>query len=105
MLMAAVHASRNGMHLFRRNVGVFRQMFGPGKVRIGIKGQADIYGWDHTGRAMEIELKMHGKKLRPEQLQWAVVCVASSVRYYQLEQHRDETPDETVERWRKELDG
>ncbi len=59
-----------GFRVFRRNVAGVMKMASGGFMKVGEKGQSDIYGWHRgTGRHIEVEVKRPGKE--PNQLQRA----------------------------------
>ena len=88
--------------LFVRNVGVFRV---EGRAfRAGIRGQADIYGYERgTGRGIEIELKSSTGRWRPGQQEWRDWCREWGVPWLLLRGTRLESPEEIVTRWVSEL--
>lgn len=100
-LLAAAAVALPNVRLFRRNVGAF-QVAG-GVFRSGIKGQADIYGYERGGRALEIECKAARGKLRPEQEAWRDWCRAWGVRWMLLDARARELPAATVSRWVGEI--
>jgi hypothetical protein len=59
-----------GWHVWRQNTGAVASTY-KGKtrfVRFGIKGAADITGWDRRGRRVEVECKAGKNKPTAEQL-------------------------------------
>lgn len=85
------------LRLFRRNIG-----FAPdARVRFGVPGQADVYGYLARAVAipLELELKAHGGRLSEPQKRWRDFCFQFHIPYFLLEQSANETPDETVNRW------
>lgn len=61
-----------GSAVIRRNVAGPRKLAGGHYVRLGHKGQADLYGKSPTGAHLEIEVKRPGQRPRPEQVDWLV---------------------------------
>jgi len=63
-----------GFRVFRRNVMgnlVLQGKHGSRVVKVGVKGQSDLYGWHRrTGRHFEIEVKAPGNKPTPDQAAW-----------------------------------
>lgn len=99
--MGAASLALPRLRLFRRNVGVIKL---EGRVlRAGIKGQADLYGYERdTGRAVEIEVKLFGK-LTPDQERWRDWCREWGVRWMLLAAQRDEAHGDTIARWVREV--
>jgi hypothetical protein len=97
------------LRLFRRNIGVARYKQAPQapthlpqpsrRVKFGIKGQCDLYGYFKGGRGIEIELKSKNGKLSKEQEAWCSWCQGWGVRWVALWPFKDETPEKTIERW------
>lgn len=67
-----------GIRLHRRNVGAREWVDKTGKKRLtkyAAKGQADLYGWVvGNSRHVEIEVKRHGERPTPKQLEWLWGC-------------------------------
>jgi hypothetical protein len=100
LLLAAPERLPN-LRLFRRNIVVAHH---EGRtIAAGIKGQFDIYGIKRNGLHIEIELKSLGKKLNPDQKIWQVWCVEWNIPHVVLTGKKDETVNETVDRWCLEL--
>jgi len=96
-------AERSDTTLFRRNTGAIKidgRMF-----RAGIKGQCDFYAIGASGYHYEIEVKRHGQKLSPHQINWRDWCLAHNVPWLLLDVERGELPAATIERWVSELRG
>jgi len=96
------------LRLFRRNIITARvpshdnQPFdarSDRKVRAGIKGQADLYGFWRGGWPIEIEFKSVTARSTPEQIRWAEWCREWGVPHLLLRALKEETLDETVQRW------
>ncbi len=78
--------------LFRREVGSYIPLssFYSGVnqiVKIGTKGQPDLYGYllfkDKPGQSLEIEVKSSkGDRLRPEQIDYKNFCIKNNIHYY-----------------------
>jgi hypothetical protein len=100
-LLLAAPMELPDLRLFRRNVGV--AAMGKHVVRFAIKGQCDLMGYWKGGRAIEVELKAAGGRMRPEQKQWAAFCVSWGVPHVVLQARAGETVEETVKRWCGEL--
>jgi hypothetical protein len=72
-------------------------------LHFGQKGQADLYGWRQGGLGIEVELKAAGGRLTPEQERWRSFCKWWGIEHHVLVARKDETAEETVERWIGEL--
>jgi hypothetical protein len=91
------------LRLFRRNVGSAR-MQGGHVVQFAIPGQCDLYGVTRGGKChLEVELKAAGKRLEPDQKNWASWCASWGIPHIVLTGGKDETVEETVDRWCDEL--
>lgn len=90
------------LRLFRRNIGEAR-MRGGYTVRFALPGQCDLYGYVRGGRVIEIELKAPGRGLSADQRTWRAFCLEWGVPHVVLTGRKEETVDETVERWCGEL--
>lgn len=104
-LLLAAPARLPWLRLFRRNIGEAR-MRGGYTVSFGLPGQCDFYGYVRGGRApIEIELKAAGKKIKPgsDQDKWRSWCLEWGVPHVVLTGRKEETVEETVERWIGEL--
>ena len=89
------------LRLWRRQVGMAEVR---GRVvRFGVPGQADLHGFDDEGRAYEVELKGVGGRLSDEQVRWCAFCRGMKVRYALLQARKDETMQQTIDRWVQEL--
>jgi len=65
------YLSARNFRVFRRNVMGIVPMAKGGAVHVGVKGQADLYGWfRYTGIHIEVEVKRPGGTLTPEQGAW-----------------------------------
>jgi len=65
------YLAARGFRVFRRNVMGIVPMKKGGVVRVGVKGQADLYGWfRYNGIHIEVEVKRPGGTLTPEQGAW-----------------------------------
>jgi len=82
------YLNARGFRCFRRNVMGIVPMAKGGAIRVGVKGQADLYGWFRgNGIHIEVEVKRPGEVLTPEQTAWltnaqrdgAVAFMADSV--------------------------
>jgi len=89
------------LRLFRRNISVV-QVDGR-RIKHGIKGQADVYGYWKGGQAIELELKALGGSTREGQKEWAEFCRQWNVAYLLLRPIKDETLKTTVDRWLTEI--
>lgn len=89
------------LRLFRRNI--LKVSIGSRKIRAGIKGQADLYGFWRGGRAIELELKSASGRSSEEQLKWAAFCHAWGVQHLVLKAWKSESVVETAERWCREI--
>lgn len=101
-LLLAAPARLPSLRLFRRNVVAVR--IEERTVRAGIKGQCDLYGYVRGGRIIEIELKSATRRSTPEQVVWAEWCKAWGVPHLLLRAAKDETVENTVNRWCFELE-
>lgn len=91
------------VRVFRRNVGLFRSLEGKRAIYIGVEGQCDAYALLRGGRHIEIEAKAAKGTLANAQKAWRAWCERWDVPYLVIRARRDETPDETVNRWIDEL--
>lgn len=64
--------NRRGHLVFNHTVGTFFTPQGT-RLKIGNHGEADIWGVAKGGRAIFIELKIKGRKPRPDQMQFLKV--------------------------------
>lgn len=62
-----VELNRNGYYAVNHTVGQFLTKYGS-TVRVGVPGEADIWGVTPQGRAFFIEVKLPGQKPRQNQL-------------------------------------
>lgn len=99
--MAAVPHAIPRARVFRRNVINVKTSFG--RVRNGIKGQADAYCLVHGGRHIEIEAKSATGTLTPEQLKWQSFCRKFDIPHIVVVARKGEPPADTVARWVAEL--
>ena len=90
------------LRLFRRNI--LKVSIGARKIRAGIKGQADLYGFWRGGVAIELELKSARGHLNEDQRKWARFCEAWGVQYLVLKAEKNESVEGTVERWCREIE-
>jgi hypothetical protein len=90
------------LRLFRRNVVMVA--VGDRKIRAGIKGQADLYGFWRGGKAIELELKGARTRSTPDQDAWAAFCFDWGVQHLTLRAQKNETVEETTERWCREIE-
>ncbi len=89
------------LRLFRRNVSVIR--VGDRRIKHGIKGQSDLYGYWRGGTVIELELKSLSGSIRKGQKEWAAFCQEWNVTYLVLKPLKDETIKTTVDRWCQEI--
>ncbi len=73
------------------------------RVRNGVKGQADAFALTRGGRHIEIETKAARGVLAEAQERWRDACHAHHVPHLVLRARRNESPDDTVNRWIDEL--
>ena len=74
------YLAARGFRVFRRNVMGVMPMRRGGAVWVGIRGQADLFGWHiGTGRALEVEVKRPGNPLSPFQRAWLFNAEADKV--------------------------
>jgi len=90
------------LRLFRRNIGAAR-LKGGHVVTFGLKGQCDTYGILDGGRHVEVELKALDGRLKPEQKRWRTWCEEHRVPYLLCVEKKNETHEQTVQRWIEEL--
>ncbi len=67
------YCAKSGIMAFRRNVAGVRKMRGSW-VKLGVKGQADIWLILKGGRHGECECKLPGEELNEDQKQWLEDC-------------------------------
>ena len=102
-LLLAAPTRLPSVRFFRRNIGAAK-MHGGATVRFAIPGQADLYGVTRGGGHLEVELKAAGRHLEPDQRAWAAWCAEWEVPHIVLTGRKEETIEETVERWLGELE-
>ena len=91
------------LRLFRRNVGSAR-VRGGAVVTFAIAGQCDLYAIEKTtARHIEIELKSATGSLEPDQRAWRNFCESWGIPHAVLKAQKDETLDDTIGRWCREL--
>lgn len=100
-LLLAAPARLPALRFFRRNVVAAR--IEDRTVRAGIKGQCDLYGITRGGGHIEVELKGVKTPTSPEQKAWAAWCAEWGVPHVVLRARKDETAEQTVERWCEEI--
>lgn len=100
-LLLAAPASLPSLRLFRRNITKVK--IRGYTVQFGLPGQCDLYGYLKGGQALEVELKAAGKGLNPDQKKWRDWCVEWGVPHIVLTGRKEETVEETVDRWIEEL--
>ena len=94
------------LRLFRRNVGVatYHTHDGPDRhVAFGIKGQCDLYAIVDGGLHIELECKAPDGRLKPAQRDWRDWCLAHRVPWICLTEGKDETEEQTIDRWIAEI--
>ena len=64
-----VALNREGFYAVNHTVGEFLTKYG-GMVRVGVPGEADIWGVTPQGRAFFIEVKLPGQRPRPNQIKF-----------------------------------
>ncbi len=89
------------LRMFRRNI--LRVKIEGRVIKVGIKGQCDIYGIVRGGRHIEVEVKWIGGTLRPDQKVWRDWCIAMGVPWILLQTRAEETQEQNVARWIEEL--
>ena len=89
------------LRLFRRQV--MAVLHGDRFTKVGIKGQADLYGIERGSRHVEIELKGVNTPLTPEQKAWKAFCEAWGVVYMLLRMQPGESPEQAAQRWVGEI--
>lgn len=102
LLLLAAPARFPYLRLFRRNVGTARMPSGA-VVEFAVSGQADLYGILRGGKLVEIELKNVGKKLKPDQVAWQKFCGEWGVPHLILTAEKNETDQQTIDRWCDEI--
>jgi len=100
LLLAAPERLPN-VRLFRRNIVKVR--IEDRLVRAGIKGQCDLYAITRGGRHIEVELKGVNTPTSADQRTWRAWCIEWEVPHVVLRAKKNETTEETVERWCLEL--
>lgn len=107
LLLLAAPARFPDVRFFRRNTGKFTvKGFGDAPdrtMRFAIPGQCDLYCIMRSGRIFEVELKNVGKKLEPDQIRWKAWCDEWRVPHAVLTVHKNETEQQTIDRWCNEL--
>lgn len=78
-------------------------MRGGHTVAFAIPGQADLYGYVRGGRTIEVELKKYGERLKPDQELWETWCLEWEIPHIVLTGGKNETIEETINRWCLEL--
>jgi hypothetical protein len=106
LLLAAPRALPD-LRLFKRQV-MLVQVPGAGRgparsVRVGVPGQADLYGITRASLHVELELKTLSGVLSPDQRAWGAWCAAWGVPYTCLRPLRGESLEGTVARWCTEI--
>lgn len=100
MLAAPQHLP---VRVYQRNI-INAQTVHGGRVRNGIKGQADleviVLG---TALHVEVEAKTESGRLSPEQRKWQAFCQRSNIPHLVVRVRPNETVSETVTRWIQEL--
>lgn len=66
----------SGIFARRRNIAGAQKLQSGNWVRLGTKGEADIWAILKGGRHVEIEVKKPGEKPTPEQFEWLRQCAA-----------------------------
>ncbi len=90
-----------GARVERRNIINTRSEQGY-RVRNGIKGQCDAF-CVFRGRHIEIETKAARGVMREAQERWRSWCIASGTPHMVMRANKNESPDDTVNRWAAEL--
>ena len=85
------------LRLFRRQI--MAGTIDGRRMRAGVKGQADVYGFWRGGRVVELELKSLTGASTPEQKTWREFCVTWGVQHHVLKPLTGESIAETVTRW------
>ncbi len=99
--IARVPFALPSVRVFRRNVLNVKTAFG--RVRNGIKGQADAYALVEGGRHVELEAKSATGSLSKPQRKWQAFCLEFRIPHLVLKARRNEAPADTVARWVEEL--
>lgn len=71
------YCAKTGIFAQRRNVAGMQRLTGGHYVRLGTKGEADIWGILRSGRHFECEVKIPGKEPSDEQRAWLEDCKAA----------------------------
>lgn len=91
------------VRVFRRNVIRGAMLPNGGRISNGIPGQADAYAIAKGGKHVEIETKSFRGVEAENQKRWRTWCESFGVPHLQPRPLKNETPEETVDRWILEL--
>ena len=75
-----------GGRIFKRFVGKVRSLSGDRVIRVGKRGQSDLYGWVRVGKGVvpiEVEVKLGRDRLGDEQRNWRDLCLRFGVLWYE----------------------
>lgn len=98
------------VRLFRRNIldKTVKDFYTarPFQAKAGIKGQADVYGFISSFRAVPLEIEFKGERTptSDEQKNWKNFCDNWGIPHFTFRARVGETSPETVTRWTEELD-
>lgn len=70
------YCAKSGIFVERRNVAGAQKLHGHW-VKLGTKGQSDLWGILRNGRHFECEVKAKGEEPTGEQLEWLRKCAAA----------------------------
>lgn len=100
-LLLAAPTTIPDLRLFNRSISVVRVE--GRRIKHGIKGRCDLYGYWRGGQGLELELKALGGSVREGQKEWAEFCRQWGITHLTLKPIKGETLKTTVDRWLSEV--